>query len=277
MRPSDPAIPIPPWPEGTRWIGGPVAAAEAVSSKAPLLVHFFDAAQLNSIRSAPYIAELADRYQPHGLRVFGIHTPRWPLTEDPEAASRAIGRMALPYPVALDSSRRIWTDYGCHGWPHSFVWRQGGILAWSQLGEGAYEELESILREVIEEAGSAPVDGWPDPIEPIRPTDRTGARLIAPSEEMLVGGSLENPWSTGDGGTAIEASYRGEAAFASIGGAGRIGVQSDGGDFEELLVEGPELVELAAHEEIGDHTIVISPEPGIEIYSLSFTPGLAES
>ena len=275
MRPSEPDIPVPPWPEGTHWIGGPVAAMEAVTSRAPALVHFFDAAQLNSLRSLEYLRLLSEQYQPLGLRVYGVHTPRWPLTEGLEDATRAIERLSLPHPVALDLNRRIWSDYGCHGWPHVFVWRKGGLLAWSQLGEGDYGSLESALREVITEATGEPEGGWPELLEPIRPSDRPGAALVAPSAEMLIGGSLETPWSADREGAAIEATYQGAAAYASIGGVGKLSVTVDGSDTREMEVAGPELVELASHGDSGAHTVVITPDQALEIYSLSFAPGLA--
>lgn len=248
---------------------------EAVTSRKPALVHFFDVAQLNSIRSLPYVRAWSERYQPLGLAVYGVHTPRWPLTEDPEAARRAIEELELPHPVALDSQRAIWRDYGCHGWPHVFIWKQGGWLDWAQLGEGDYPALEAAIRETLEEADSRPSEGWPDFIEPIRASDDPGARLIPPTEEMLIGGSLETPWSPDREGAAVEAAYQGAGAYASLGGEGKITVAIDGAEARDLEVTGPRLVELAEHEASGEHTLILTPDPGVEIYSLSFAPGLA--
>lgn len=248
---------------------------EAVTSRKPALVHFFDAAQLNSVRSLPYIRSWSERYQPHGLAVYGVHTPRWPLTEQPDVARAAIEKLDLPHPVAIDSTRSIWRDYGCHGWPHSFLWKQGGWLAWSQLGEGDYDAFETAIREVLEEADMQPETGWPDLMAPIRESDRPGAELIAPSEEMLIGGSLERPWSPDREGATIEAEYQGAAAYASLGGEGRISLSIDGSEPEVLQITGPELVELVSHDSSGRHTLTLTPDLGVEVWSLSFAPGLA--
>jgi len=248
---------------------------EAVTSRKPALVHFFDAAQMNSLRSLPYVRAWSERYQPLGLAVYGVHTPRWPLTEDPQQARAAVESLALPHPVALDSGRAIWRDYGCHGWPHFFLWEQGGWLAWSQLGEGDYEALEAAIREALEGADRLPAEGWPELMPPIRESDRAGAQLIPPSEEMLIGGSLETPWSPDREGATIEASYQGAGAYASVGGTGEITFSVDGGDSMQAQVSGPQLIELAVHETSGEHTLSLTPELGIQIYSLSFAPGLA--
>lgn len=248
---------------------------EAVTSRKPALVHFFDAAQMNSLRSLPYVRAWSKRYQPLGLAVYGVHTPRWPLTEDPLEASKAIESLDLPHPVALDSKRAIWRDYGCHGWPHLFLWKQGGWLAWSQLGEGDYEALETAIREVLEEAEALPEAGWPDLLEPIRESDRPGAELIPPSEEMLIGGSLETPWSPDREGATIEASYQGAGAYAAVGGTGEVAFSIDGGDSTQLEISGPQLIELATHERSGEHTLNLTPGMGVQVYSLSFAPGPA--
>ena len=250
-------------------------AMEAVTSRKPALVHFFDLAQLNSVRSLPYVRAWSERYQPLGLAVYGVHTPRWPLTEDPATARSAVEALDLHHPVAIDSKRAIWRDYGCHGWPHFFIWKQGGWLDWAQLGEGDYESLEAAIRTVLEEADSTPADGWPDFVEPVRASDLPRAELIPPSDEMLVGGSLETPWSSAGDGAAIEATYQGAGAYASVGGEGTLRFSVDGGESTELEVDGPLLVEIAEHEVSGEHTLVLSPDPGIEVYSLSFAPGLA--
>ena len=275
MRPSEPYIPVPPWPPGTEWVGGPVPAMEAVTSRKPALVHFLDVAQLNSMRSLPYLEEWSSRYQPMGLAVYGVHTPRWPLTEDPGSAREAIERLALPHPVAIDSNRAIWRDYGCHGWPHSFLWKQGGWLAWSQLGEGDYPALEGAIREVLEDAERGPDGDWPELVPPMRESDSPGAELVAPTEEMLIGGSLETPWVADREGAAIEAVYQGAGAYASLGGEGTVRFQIDGGDQHQAEISGPELLELSSHDRSGEHELILYPGPGIEIYSLSFAPGLA--
>ena len=248
---------------------------EAVTSRKPALVHFFDLAQLNSIRSLPYVRAWSERYQPLGLAVYGVHTPRWPLTEDSDDARSAIEALDLPHPVAIDAERAIWRDYGCHGWPHLFIWKQGGWLEWAQLGEGDYESLESAIRSVLEEADSQPAQGWPEFIEPMRASDVPEAELIAPSGEMLLGGSLETPWSSDGEGAAIEASYQGAGAYASVGGKGALRFSVDDSPPKELQVDGPQLVTIAEYEVSGEHTLTLSPDPGIEVYSLSFAPGTA--
>jgi hypothetical protein len=42
-----------------------------------------------------------------------------------------------------------------------------------------------------------------------------------------------------------------------------------------MQITGPELVELATHDSSGKHTLTLTPDLGVEIWSLSFAPGLA--
>jgi len=92
---------------------------------------------------------------------------------------------------------------------------------------------------------------------------------------MLIGGSLETPWSPDREGATIEAEYQGAAAYATVGGRGSISLSIDGGEPETLQITGPELLELASHDSSGQHALTLTPDQGVEIWSLSFAPGPA--
>ena len=47
----------------------------ALTAGGPALVHFLDFAQLNSVRTLPYVSEWARRYREAGLSVIGVQSP----------------------------------------------------------------------------------------------------------------------------------------------------------------------------------------------------------
>ena len=122
-----------------------------LTAAGPVLVHFWDPTQLNSVRALPYVAEWNRRYSPHGLTTLGIHSPRFALTADAEVATGAIERLEVEHAVALDVDYAIWHDYGCIGWPSLFLWGQGGSLRWAHRGEGEYRATEEAIQDELRE------------------------------------------------------------------------------------------------------------------------------
>src|ERR1700759_2433358 len=111
MRPPRQDIAAPPLPPGSRWIGREEVPMERLTDGGPVLVNFFDFAQLNSVRTLPYLAEWDRRYRDSGLTPLGVHAARFPFTEDPDAVDAAVGRLGIVYPVVVDEHRAAWDDY----------------------------------------------------------------------------------------------------------------------------------------------------------------------
>ena len=274
MRPPRRDIAAPPFPPGITWVGGHAPKLDRLVAASPLLVHFFDFAQLNSVRALPYIVRWRRAYRDHGLAVLGVHSPRFPFTAPAAAVESALPGLEVDWPVAVDGRHAIWRDYGCRGWPSLFLWARGGTLAWHHLGEGDYDGTEGAIREQLEE----PAAGWPDPIEPLRATDTPEARVFPPSPELFPGGSAAKPWPQNENGGGLEplgADYEAGGAFAAVDGAGELGVRLDGGRESPIAVERPGLVALAEHAGHERHRLELRAGAGVRIYSLQFAPAPA--
>ena len=235
-----------------------------------MLVHFFDYAQLNSLRALPYVLAWSERYRDSGLTTLGIHSPRFKFTSEPAALAPALERLGIAHAVADDSRYAVWHDYGCRGWPSLFLWGQGGALRWFHFGEGEYEATERAIAEELAalDPGFAP----PPPLEPLRPTDAPGAMVAPPSDEVLPGGSLTEPWAGGS--EALELAYAAGGAHASVDGAGELRVALDGGEPHAVTVNSPGLFDLAVHPRHETHTLRLEANAGIDVYSVGFSAGL---
>ncbi len=269
MRPPRRDIAAPPFAEAAEWVGGPAPRLERLVSRGPLLVHFFDLAQLNSVRALPYVRAWHERYAEKGLSVLGVHSPRFPFTRDAGAVEAALPRLGISWPVAVDSRHAIWRDYGVKGWPSLFLWGRGGALRWYHLGEGSYRETELVIRE---ELTGQREGGWPDPVEPLRPSDAPGAGVIPPSAEIHPGGSLEEPWRPE--GDPIEFEYLGAGAYAAAEGEGELRPEIDGVQLDPVAVSGPGLYELAAHAASERHRVELAGGGDLAVFSIQFAPGV---
>ncbi|HEY1238393.1 MAG TPA: hypothetical protein VGE91_08640 [Solirubrobacterales bacterium] len=234
----------------------------------PVLVHFFDFAQLNSVRTLPYLIAWHKRYSEQGLAMVGVHSPRFPFTQGYDVVAEAAERLEISWPVVVDREFTVWRLYEPHGWPALFLWGRGGALRWYHLGEGEYAGTEEAIRETL--AGSNGDHEWPPVLEPLRPSDAPGAKVIPPTPEIFPGGSTEEPWPKSEADPVLELEYQAGGAYAATDGEGQIAVRVDGADRDPVEVRAPGLQELTIHDQTERHTLRLEPSPGLLIYSIQF-------
>lgn len=276
MRPPRPDIAAPAFPPDLVWLRRPPnARMEALTTAGPVLVHFFDAAQLNGVRTLPYLRSWHCRYREASLTVLGVVSPRLPFSGDQDWLDRELERLGVEHPVALDPSHLMWSDYGCRGWPSLFLWSRGGALRWYHFGEGAYLETERAIQAELREAGTTVA--LPEPLDPVRPTDDPGAAIARPSDEVFPTGSFGEPLEAREDADTITLGYEAGAAYATIEGAGTARLSLDYGPPRDLAVLDSGLVPLAEHERHERHRLALTLEAGQRLWSISFAPGLADA
>ena len=273
MRPERENIAAPDLPEGIEWIGDAPRSMPLATAGGPVLVHFFDFAQLNSVRTLPYVCEWAQRYREHGLTTIGVQAPRFPFGAERGTVGAGLERLGVEFPVAIDAERRLWHAYGCEGWPSLFLWKLGGALSWFHFGEGEYQATEEAIQAELREQDA--LRDLPAPMEPLRPTDGPGARVMAPTPEQFPGGSWERPWTAGEDGEELEIEYEAGGAHATIEGTGQIGVTVDGSSEEGIEISVPAaLYKLVEHPRHASHRLTLHPSAGLRIWSISFAAGV---
>jgi hypothetical protein len=204
--------------------------------------------------------------------MIGVHSPRFPFTQDAAAVAAAAERLGIEWPVAVDPEFALWRLYEPHGWPALFLWGQGGALRWYHLGEGEYAGTEDEIRETLPETNGG--GDRPPLLEPIRPSDVPDVKVIAPTPEIFPGGSTEEPWSNTEGNPSLQLEYEAGGAYAATDGEGRIEVSLDGEPRDAIEIAHPGLQELIAHERTERHALELRPSPGLLIYSIQFAAGV---
>jgi hypothetical protein len=272
LRPERENIAAPDLPDGIEWIGNAPRSMPLATAGGPVLVHFFDFAQLNSVRTLPYICEWARRYEPHGLTTIGVQAPRFPFGAERVAVAAGLERLGVEFPVAIDADRRLWHAYGCEGWPSLFLWKLGGALTWFHFGEGEYHASEEAIQAELREQDA--LRALPDPMEALRPSDAPGAKVMPPTPELFPGGSWERAWTAGEDGEELEIAYEAGGAYAAVEGYGELAVSLDGATAETVDVTGPALYSLAEHSRHEAHGLTLSPSSTLQIWSISFSAGI---
>lgn len=263
MRPERDNIAAPDLPEGLEWIGEAPRSMPVATAAGPVLVHFFDFAQLNSVRTLPYVAEWARRYAPHGLKTIGVQAPRFAFGAERDAVAAGLERLGVEFPVAIDADRRLWHAYGCEGWPSLFLWKLGGALAWFHFGEGEYRATEEAIQAELREQDA--LQALPEPIAPLRPTDAPGAKVMPPTPELFP----EESWEG-----RLEIPYEASGVHATVEGEGEIVVELDGSAQDPIVIGGTALYTLVEHRKHEHHTIAVLPSTNLRIWSISFSAGM---
>jgi hypothetical protein len=272
MRPERDNIAAPDLPEEIEWIGEAPRSMPLATASGPVLVHFFDFAQLNSVRTLPYVTEWARRYGPHGVTTLGVQAPRFPFGAERDVVAAGLERLEVEFPVAIDADRRLWHAYGCEGWPSLFLWKTGGALTWFHFGEGEYIASEEAIQAELREEDALRV--LPAPMEPLRPSDSPGAMVMPPTPEIFPGGSWERPWVSGEDGEELEIAYEAGGAYATVEGPGEVALSIDGNAAEAIEVDGPALYALTEHSHHEAQRLTLRPSPGMRVWSVSFAAGV---
>jgi hypothetical protein len=268
MRPERDTIAAPDLPGEIAWVGEQPQSMPALTAAGPVLVHFLDFSQLNSVRTLPYLVEWDRRYREAGLRTIGVQAPRFPFGSDPQRVTTGLADLGVNFPVAIDVQRELWLAYGCEGWPSLFLWTTGGALSWFHFGEGEYLGTEMAIQEELRELDA--LRSLPEPMSPLRPSDSPGAKVMPPTPELFPGGSWEQPW-TGD---KLELGYEAGGVYATVEGQGTLTVTVDDAEAHQLEIDGPRLYTLAEHERHETHHLKLVPSPDLRIWSVSFAAAI---
>ena len=144
---------MPPLDGATGWINTAPLDATALRGKV-VLVDFWTYTCINWMRTAPWLRTWAQRYKDAGLVVIGVHSPEFGFEQDPARVRHFTAAMRLDYPVAIDSRHAIWNAFGNQYWPALYLIDAQGRIRHTQFGETDYDKAESVLRELLQEAGA---------------------------------------------------------------------------------------------------------------------------
>jgi thiol-disulfide isomerase/thioredoxin len=141
----------------SNWINSEPLSIENLRGKV-VLVDFWTYTCVNCIRTLPYIKDWQDKYASHGLVIVGVHSPEFEFEKIEENVVRATEEYALTYPVAQDNDFETWRSYENPAWPAKYLVDANGIVRYTHIGEGAYDETEMAIRTLLTQAG-ADLDG----------------------------------------------------------------------------------------------------------------------
>jgi len=259
MRPpSDAEIPAPEFPPRTEWLNVALLRMDRLLGRHAVLVEFWDLARVHSLRTLPYLQAWHDRYGGAGLTIVGVHSPGYSFGRERAVVERAVERLEIAYPVALDPRLEVWRLYGNRGWPGRYLFDRRGLLRYIHYGEGDYRQSELAIQECLLELDAEL--SLPEPLDPLRPEDEPDVLLEPQTADIALPADrdrleLVRDWVDGedwieasDAGAAASFAFRAGGAFAVLSGAAR---------------------EPGVYESDGT---VVAESPGLRLHGVQFTP-----
>jgi thiol-disulfide isomerase/thioredoxin len=148
------------------WLNSPPLTASALRGKV-VLVDVWTYTCINWLRTVPHVRAWAEKYRDQGLVVIGVHAPEFSFEKDLNNVRRAVKDLRIDYPVAVDNDHVIWRAFNNQYWPALYFIDWQGRVRHHHFGEGAYEQSEMIIQELLAETRTDGVDRQPVPVEAV--------------------------------------------------------------------------------------------------------------
>ena len=119
-----------------------------------VIIDFWTYSCINCQRTLPYLKSWSEKYSDKGLVVIGVHAPEFEFEKSEKNVAQAIKDFGLTYPIVQDNAFATWMAYNNRYWPAKYVIDKEGYIRYHHFGEGAYNESEKVIQELLKETGA---------------------------------------------------------------------------------------------------------------------------
>jgi thiol-disulfide isomerase/thioredoxin len=119
-----------------------------------VLVDFWTYTCINCQRTLPYVKSWHDKYADEGLVVIGMHSPEFTFEKQREGVVQAAKEFGLEYPIAQDNEFVNWQAFKNAYWPTKYLIDRNGVIRYTHIGEGAYDQTELMIQTLLAEPGA---------------------------------------------------------------------------------------------------------------------------
>ncbi|WP_084100095.1 cytochrome c biogenesis protein CcdA [Demequina sp. NBRC 110051] len=124
----------------------------------PVLIDFWTYSCINCQRTFPYLTAWDEKYRDAGLTIIGVHSPEFAFEKDVANVADAASRYEIDYPIAIDNDFETWREWSQRFWPAHYLIDADGTVRQVHYGEGAYEETERLIQELLGMSGGDTVE-----------------------------------------------------------------------------------------------------------------------
>jgi cytochrome c biogenesis protein CcdA/thiol-disulfide isomerase/thioredoxin len=278
----------------TEWINSKPLTLRQLRGKV-VLIDFWTYSCVNCLRTLPHLKAWDASYRRDGLVILGVHSPEFAFERVPGNVKRAVRKLGVRYPVALDNDFATWRAYSNQYWPAKYLIDRTGRLRFHHFGEGDYGQIESLIRRYLGERGG-PTTHVADltPTEATTPESYLGYERLGPfsgsriepdreatyrfprvtfPDSLAYSGRLrvERQRIVAGRDAALRLQFHARQVNLVLGGSGPLRVYLDGRFRRTVAVGGePRLYTLLAFPELRQGLLELRFAPGLSAYAFTF-------
>lgn len=152
--------------------GEPITLSQYIGKKV-ILLDFWTYSCINCQRTLPYLTAWDAKYRDAGLVIIGVHTPEFEFEKDKANVQMALTKYGIKYPVVQDNEYATWDAYGNRYWPEHYLIDINGLVVDQHIGEGGYDETETLIQKLLTERKNVLKDPTPIPTGVVVPGEET--------------------------------------------------------------------------------------------------------
>jgi cytochrome c biogenesis protein CcdA/thiol-disulfide isomerase/thioredoxin len=279
----------------SQWINSEPQTIKGLRGKV-VLIDFWTYSCVNCLRTLPHLKAWDETYRDDGLAIIGVHSPEFAFERVPGNVRKAVDKLEIRYPVALDNDFETWTAYANEYWPAKYLIDRQGRVRYFHFGEGDYEETEQSIRRYLGEdvtgdavgiadrtpktvgspesyLGYARLDRFSGHIVPGREASYRFPRVPLALHQLAYTGrvKIEPERIVAGRGAGLRLRFVGREVNLVLGGRGRLQVFLDGRRQPSVDVSGePRLYRVLARPRSSEGLLELRFSPGLSAYAFTF-------
>lgn len=138
---------------GGAWMNSEPLSIEMLKGKV-VVIDFWTYSCINCQRTLPYLKRWYQKYADKGLVIIGVHAPEFEFEKSEKNLRKALENFGIEYPVMQDNDFATWKAYSNRYWPAKYFIDKDGYIRYTHFGEGAYDESEQMIQQLLGETGA---------------------------------------------------------------------------------------------------------------------------
>ncbi len=99
----------------------------------------------------PQLRDWHAKFEKGGFTIVAVHSPEFAWEKPYDRVAAAAKELGVKYAVVQDNDLAIWRRYGNWAWPAAVIVDRKGIVRYTHIGEGAYNETEQVIKQLLAE------------------------------------------------------------------------------------------------------------------------------
>lgn len=268
-----------------------------------VLVDFWTYSCINCQRTLPHLTAWDAKYRADGLTIIGVHAPEFAFERVVGNVADQAAALGVRYPVAIDNDFATWKAYHQRFWPAHYLIDQTGVVRQVHYGEGAYDDTERLIRQLLAQPPSDPpttasasatlATAADADVATVRtpeiylgtaraaayagqaPMAETTMAYTGPTNVPANSVALDGEWTVDDeratagNRASLRLHYRAHRVYAVLGGDGEVSAEN-GGERSTITVSGAPTLYPVRTSGADDGVLRLDVPAGVSVYTFTF-------